>query len=374
MPSPSQPVVEYDIYDPFQYPWMCINMFLAFWFSSNAVRWALIQGPHTKDEFQELTEDKKRNVITYIFQFFITLLAFILQLYGGADVLFQLSDITTTVRLNSVVLGIVLLAILYTWELCFRENIGWPLLIHHVITLLLAQCLTASFFETHNILYIRYAILLGFHATTEQISFVALVCFRLKLCSSKYQSLLFAAAALQSFVLKTLVTLAALVLFIREAYIDGKLNTATSRWDSFWKVAFIPLLCMLYGSQLYACKILYILAERCKAKRIEEEGAGGMDDTGDTAGRGAEMILEDFESMLNSFRRATTPLRRFSPSEVCKTNEDGGTRRDLQEGSDTTMMSSIDEDTVESTVETGMFGSAHCLVATEDHTSPIELP
>lgn len=75
-------VEEYNIYDPFQYPWMGINFFLAFWFVSNACRFSLhwIKYSNMALTFSELEEYKKRNVVTYILQFWVTLAAFVLQI------------------------------------------------------------------------------------------------------------------------------------------------------------------------------------------------------------------------------------------------------------------------------------------------------
>jgi hypothetical protein len=258
-------VVAYDIYDPFQYPWMCLNFFLAFWFVSNASRSVmhLIKYSNIALTFSELAEEKKRNVVTYILQFWVTLVAFILQLYGGVDVLFRLADTTTPARNNAMLLAVLLIAVLYIWELCYRQTIGFPLLVHHIVTLILIQCSTASYFDTQNVFYLRYSMLLGFHATTEQISFLALFYFRLSI-SPKYQSALFYAATLQAFVLKTLVTFASFIFFIMDAYAGDALDDDPTRWDMFWKIMFLPLIVALYGSQLYACKILYALAKRSK--------------------------------------------------------------------------------------------------------------
>ncbi len=185
-------VVIYDIYDPFQYPWMSLNFFLAFWLASNVFR-SILQNVKYADialKFEELPEEKKRNVVTYILQFLVTLLAFILQIFGSVDVLFRLEESTTPVRTNCMVLAMFLISVLYIWELCYRQTIGWPLLLHHVVTLVLIQCSTASYFDTQDSLYIRYAVLLGFHATTEQISFIALLVFRLSI-APKHQAGLF---------------------------------------------------------------------------------------------------------------------------------------------------------------------------------------
>ncbi len=58
-------------------------------------------------------------------------------------------------------------------------------------------------------------------------------------------------------------TIVSVVFFVMDAYVNDDLDDPTS-WDLFWKVAFLPLMVLLYGSQLYACKILYLLAKKCK--------------------------------------------------------------------------------------------------------------
>lgn len=176
--------------------------------------------------------------------------------------LFRLEDTTTPNRNNCMILALLLVSVLYTWELCYRQMIGFPLLLHHIVTFVLIQCSTASYFDTQSVLYIRYAMLLGFHATTEQISFLALFCFRLSLFP-KYESTLFYLATVQAFVLKTLVTVAALVFFALNT-INDEFNDESNHWDMFWLVSFVPLLLLLYAAQVYACGILYSLAKRCK--------------------------------------------------------------------------------------------------------------
>jgi hypothetical protein len=254
----------YDLYSPFQYQWSSINFFLAIWLLSGLFRQALL---YTKkldinNSFYSLDEDKKRNVITYIMEVLLTTLAFILQIYGSLDILFRNEDSTSQTRYDWMVFSIQVIAVLYVWELCYREKIGWPLLVHHLVTLLLIQLATASYFDTNNIVWIRFAILLGFYATTEQISFVALFFFRLNLYP-EWHGILFYAAAAQAFVLKTIVTIAAIGYTIVSFYVSDDLDDDTTNWKWFWRICFLPLLLVLYASQLYACKILYALGSRC---------------------------------------------------------------------------------------------------------------
>jgi hypothetical protein len=108
-------------------------------------------------------------------------------------------------------------------------------------------------FDTMYIEWIRLAILLGFYATTEQISFVALFFYRLRLYPAWHGNLFYAAAA-QAFVLKTIVTIVAVGYAIVIFYAS---DDDVNGWTWFWRFFFLPCLLVLYASQVYACKILY---------------------------------------------------------------------------------------------------------------------
>jgi hypothetical protein len=255
----------YDLYSPFQYQWSCINFFLAIWLLSSLIRQALLRMKYLdiNNNFGGLDEGKKRNVVTYIMQVLVTSLAFILQIYGSLDILFRNEDSTSQTRFQYMVLSIQAIAVLYVWELCYRVNIGWPLLVHHVVTVMLIQLSTASSFDTNDSVEIRLAILLGFNATTEQVSFVALFFFRLRLYPA-WHGILFYAAAAQAFILKTIVSGAAVGYAIIVFYVDGDLDADVTNWKWFWKICFLPFVIVLYASQLYACKILFELGSRCQ--------------------------------------------------------------------------------------------------------------
>jgi hypothetical protein len=89
--------------------------------------------------FGGLDEAKKRNVITYIMQLLVTTLALILQIYGSWDILFQNKDFTSQARSEWIVFSLQAIAVLYVWELCYRVDIGWPLLVHHLATIYIAH-------------------------------------------------------------------------------------------------------------------------------------------------------------------------------------------------------------------------------------------
>mmetsp|Transcript_3076 Transcript_3076/g.4148 ORF Transcript_3076/g.4148 Transcript_3076/m.4148 type:complete len:305 (-) Transcript_3076:215-1129(-) len=274
----------YDLYSPYQYPWMAFNCFILLWITSSAICFC-IQGKYKKgtktiETFTSLDEAKKRNVVTYVVLFFGTAFAFFAQIYGGVDILFKMDDITTPDRVDWMILSIASIMVLYVWEIVYRLTIGWALLVHHVITLLLCQLITAAFFDTGEIVFLRVALLFGFHATTEQLSFVALFVYRLQVCDPKYNGFLFFAAAGQAFLLKSIVTVISLWQY-SEAVQDHRGEFAG--WVRFWRYAFVPFLLALYGAQIYACRILYLLGCRCRNRSKDHKLTVDEEEGGDDA-------------------------------------------------------------------------------------------
>lgn len=253
----------YDPYNPYQYPWMGVNFFIAFWATSVVMYKLISTSPVSKHKFLDLPEDKRRNVVTYVFQLVATTVALALQLYGSRDILFRGQNVTTAERIDACVLAMTIIVILYLWELCYRISIGVPLMIHHVVTILLIQLGHVSFFDIKDVLYLRMGVLLSFYATTEQMSFVALLVYRLNWLSN-YQALLFYVAAGQAFLLKTAVTLIAAIYIA--VSIHRQQVQDDGRWGWFWTITFHGLLFLLYTTQVYASWILYTLAVKSSSK------------------------------------------------------------------------------------------------------------
>ncbi|CAB9515836.1 expressed unknown protein [Seminavis robusta] len=254
----------YDLYSMTQYPWWCLNYFIIFWFLSNLVQTVLLRAPSKKirEQFESLDHDKRNNAIIYVMQLVGTTVALVAQLYGSTDIIFKWQETTSEFKLESLQLAIQLVAVLYIWELIFRKKIGLPLLVHHLVTILLIQLSTASFFDTHDVLYMRFATLMGFHATVEQLTFLALFFFRQNIYEN-WQAFCFYFSAAQSLLFKTAVTIASVIYFVLSKQV-GELPTDTN-WGLFWTIFTMPLLALLYGAQVYACLILYKLGKRCQA-------------------------------------------------------------------------------------------------------------
>mmetsp|Transcript_36472 Transcript_36472/g.43960 ORF Transcript_36472/g.43960 Transcript_36472/m.43960 type:complete len:350 (+) Transcript_36472:82-1131(+) len=254
----------YATYSPYQYPWMTFNYFILIWFTSSAIYLYLEKYKGRADikmVIASLSEDKKRNIVTYAVQILGSSFSLFAQIYGGIDIVFLLKDETTQYRVDWMVLCIISIAVIYTWELIYRLKIGLPLLIHHIITIIFCQLSMASFFDTGNILFLRCATIVGFHATTEQMTFVALLFYRLDIYR-QYHSFLFYFAAALSFIIKSIVATVAMWQYAIRIQNDEEFDN----WETFWCYTFVPLLLLLYGTQIYACRILYLLGSRCRRR------------------------------------------------------------------------------------------------------------
>ena len=198
-------------YDPYHYAWMPLNFFLTIWLLSVLIKKLLLTSNRTFEDFQPenseglqarfkaLSEAKRRNVVAYIIQLLVTTFVFIAQLYAGQVLLFA-DNVTDPRQLEWGALAMQSISILYIWELIYRNEIGFPLLLHHLVTIFLIQVVVATFYDTNQVIYLRFALVMGFHATFEQSSFVALFCFRMNMFSKRVQKALFFVSALQSLV------------------------------------------------------------------------------------------------------------------------------------------------------------------------------
>jgi hypothetical protein len=136
----------------------------------------------------------------------------------------------------------------------------------HLVTLLFIQLVTVSIFDSYNILYLRFGLIIGFCATTEQLSFVALLCYRLEYFKDQ-QSTLFLVAAIQTFLVKFALLISSLVYYAIEVRRDG---LSQSRWDEAWMYFFIPLLLSLFIAQNYSSWILYQLSMKLRPTDLEK--------------------------------------------------------------------------------------------------------
>ncbi|CAB9509783.1 expressed unknown protein [Seminavis robusta] len=280
----------YDIYSVQFPPWWCFNFFLMIWCFGRVVEHLLAKTSmlNIGTKYKVLPWDKQRNVVVYVLQTIITTLAFVLQILGGIDIVFQRKDTTTEVRYSFMIVMAQLVFVLYTWELIYRLKIGMPLLIHHIMTCLMTQLLAAALVDTFDVEYARLATMLSFYATTEQTSFVALFCYRLDLFSKETQHSWFTVAAIQSIVVKSSIAIFSLVYFCVVFFVRKEADDQPTNWKWFWKICFIPLVLALFAAQLYTSQILWQLRNKCSvevrksivsSKKIDDDALNNGTDT-----------------------------------------------------------------------------------------------
>lgn len=275
-----------NIYNDVNNSWMTVNICIAIWFFSYCVKFFHSNPRYTA--YNNLPEEKARNVITYVAQFIVTTLIFAGQVHGAYGILFQMEDHVSEDRLKILNASLVTMSVLYVWELVYRVNIGTPLLIHHIMTIILCQLILATYFDYHTVIYLRLACVVAFSATTEQMTFVALYLYRLELYSGIHTKLFQISAAL-SFILKTTSIFWCIYLWAKYIH-EGRL---VGKWGTFWTYATLPSMLILWLTQMYATFILIKLSKRCDSRdqknaKIGEGGKGGhmiseltinMDDT-----------------------------------------------------------------------------------------------
>ena len=265
LPIESTPSI--DIYSVQLPPWWAFNFLIILWGLGKLVE-SNLERSFTK--YTALDTDKQRNVVIYVLQTIVTTLAFFLQVIGSLDIVFQRQATTSTAQYSFMIVTGQLVFLLYAWELIYRLSIGLPLLLHHLMTCLMIQLLSASLVDTLDVEYARLAILLTFYGTTEQTSFVALFLYRLDLFSKKTQNIWFTIAAIQSLFIKSLIAVVSLAYFITVYLVRGEADQQPTNWKWFWKISFIPLVVMLFAAQLYSSKILWLLKRKCMTKNVVE--------------------------------------------------------------------------------------------------------
>ena len=164
-----------------------------------------------------------------------------------------------------MILSVQCIVVLYVWELIYRSTIGIPLLVHHLVTILLLQLVTASFFDTKNVVYLRFALVLGFYATMEQTSYVALLLYRLDLFQKKQQLALHFATT-QTFIFKTSIMIWSIVYYsrcLRRGHFQG---TSGARFRKF-PFFLLPLLTYTHASLFPASTTPHRFG--CKPRRIK---------------------------------------------------------------------------------------------------------
>ncbi|KAK0477124.1 hypothetical protein IW261DRAFT_306345 [Armillaria novae-zelandiae] len=152
---------------------------------------------HFSKVFCSLSHEHQRNTVTYVLNTFWTLVALIVQLIAFPVLL----ERYTMFNIDLVHVATILVSGLYIFELTYRPTMRWPLIIHHICTLLAIIFLQVVLQVTSHPAIATAGLIWLFQATTEQSVFVGLFMYRLKYPKSIVKPTL-QFAAVQSFIFK----------------------------------------------------------------------------------------------------------------------------------------------------------------------------
>ena len=163
--------------------------------------------------YHDLVFNKQRIIMTYVAEIAVTTVILIIQIYYAYALFWEEADDGSIDHrdFGMLTFAISLIPVLYVWELIYRPVIGTPLFVHHMIAIILGQFVAATVQDTRDPRYIRFTFLLSLHASTEQVSFVALMMYRFKRRSAAG---FFRFAAIWSACIKTIVIVFAFYLWV----------------------------------------------------------------------------------------------------------------------------------------------------------------
>ncbi|KJE93924.1 hypothetical protein CAOG_04641 [Capsaspora owczarzaki ATCC 30864] len=212
--------------------------------------------------YRLLTPSHQHNTCAYQLQIIYTTVCLLLSLIYGVPLILDNQNPHIDVHtLEMCRLNLAILAFLYAYELSYRPQMGLQLAVHHVCTILLCILAVRNYEDERQPVAIAMTISLGFTANTEQLTFVALTWFRLRL---KGSNLLFKIAAIQTLVFKIFFT--GLTLGLWGKYLAPQ--------DATWWLVLRPLvpilISILFVTQVYGAFILWKLSFRERAMTIEE--------------------------------------------------------------------------------------------------------
>lgn len=216
----------------------------------------------------------RRNLITYYLQILITTLVLIVFLVYGIPLLFvsPLAPIGPYQHDIELVLYFAQwIGILYLFELSYKLVMNWQLALHHACTIILLCLVGTNFAITLCWVNVQGVICLGMTALTEQVTFVALITYRME--KWKVSGYLFIVSAIWNLIIKTFFV--ALCCYI---WWEGSVNifTLPGYEDAImWVYLYWFLVLPLYFSQVYASLILFRIYRVCM-KKAHYESTGEL--------------------------------------------------------------------------------------------------
>ncbi|GAQ82811.1 hypothetical protein KFL_001250070 [Klebsormidium nitens] len=233
--------------------------------------------------YRDLSPLKQRNVATYLLEILVTSAALVLTLTYDADILF-FGRIGTLANATNAGIGLLLVATLYVFELIYRNETGFPLMLHHLITIVLVVLLVFSNADnapsTEARIAQRFSLLISLHASTEQLTFVGLAMYRL---GHPWAARVMKISTWQVLVVKlviNLLTWALLIDYYVTTYDEPSASRSGTNWHVVWPIMLPFLNTALFASQLYSVYIIHIIATRHE-RRISADTGGDVSPSGD---------------------------------------------------------------------------------------------
>jgi len=182
--------------DYYLFPFWFIFYLLGLHFAAKAIM-ACFNYSRRRGQWRAMDNSKRTNVVVYILEIVITSALLVMILTNGHSLLFDSQPTTTNSQLMTLQLCLVLLTALYTFELIYRPITNFPLATHHVVTIILSALMiklvvdhsvvvvslkmdegghpivnSSLKIDERIIILMRTALILSFHAITEQPTFI----------------------------------------------------------------------------------------------------------------------------------------------------------------------------------------------------------
>ncbi|KAK0457111.1 uncharacterized protein EV420DRAFT_1765195 [Desarmillaria tabescens] len=209
--------------------------------------------------FRSLSHEHQRNTVTYVLSTFWTLVAFIIQLIAFP----MLLERYTVFNVSLLHVATILISGLYIFELTYRPIMRWPLIIHHICTLLAIVFLQIVLQVTSHPAIAVAGLIWLFQATTEQSVFIGLFIYRLQYPKSIVKPTL-QFSAVQSFICKMAFATYLIVWW------GIKLAPDHATFDVALSVILVILISLLMSTQIYGSYAVWCIARSMDRPRCSE--------------------------------------------------------------------------------------------------------
>eukprot|EP00961_Rhodomonas_salina_P278725 3765330-Rhodomonas_salina.1 len=144
-------------YDPLrfeQYPWMGYISFMCLYVGSVVID-KLMRKVSPKLYVRGMSHSKQRIAVTYFTEIVVTTVALGYNISSGIPALTgDMANMTVT-QFNHFRITGTMVSMLYIWELIYRQELGTPLLLHHVLTVILIQAFVLDIVRDIDIVRLR---------------------------------------------------------------------------------------------------------------------------------------------------------------------------------------------------------------------------